>query len=72
MPETPIKIDDVEVLSDGTGLGFTCRVAGIVLFVGRAVPLPGTTVQCVGDRGRLVLPRWFAEEHGLPTGDERR
>ena len=68
MAETPIPFDDVEILSDGSGLGFTCRIGARDLFIGSAIPLPGTTVRRPGDRGRLVLPRWFVEKHELAAG----
>ena len=69
MPETPIVYDDVEVLDDD-GLGFSCLIGGTRAFIGKYVPLKGTTVQRRGDRGRLALPRWFVEEQGLPV-DQR-
>jgi hypothetical protein len=65
MPETPIVFENVEVLAD-TGLGRSCRINGRVVFVGSAVPLDGTTVCVVGHIGRLVLPRWFVEQEGVP------
>ena len=67
-----ITYDDVEVLEDD-GSGFTCLVRGRRVFVGKYVPLDGTTVGRRGDRGRLVVPREFAEEQRLPatrSGDE--
>jgi hypothetical protein len=64
MPETPITFDDVERLSD-TGLGGQYRINGRMVFIGNAVPMAGTTVCAVGRVGRLVLPRWFAQEQGL-------
>ena len=65
MPETPIVYDDVEVL-DHHDLGFTCRVGNQRAFIGKFVPLDGTTVHRKGDRGRLTLPRWFVQQQGLP------
>lgn len=65
MPETPITYEDVELI-EVDGLGLTCRIGNARLFVGKYVPLPGTTVQRTGDRGRLTLPRWFVEQQGLP------
>jgi hypothetical protein len=65
MPETPIVYDDVEVL-EHDGLGFTCRIGNVRVFVGKYVPIDGTKIGRKGDRGRLTLPRWFAEQEGLP------
>ena len=65
MPETPIAYDDVEVL-DHDDLGFTCRIGNERAFIGKYVPVNGTTVRRRGDRGRLTLPRWFVEQQGLP------
>lgn len=65
MPETPIVYDDVEVV-DQDDLGFSCVIRGTRAFIGKYVPLDGTTVRRRGDRGRLTLPRWFAEQQGLP------
>ena len=69
MPETPITFEDVEVLRADT-LTFRCRVRGQTVTVGRLQILPGTTLMRAGDRGRLVMPRWAAEELGLPTPPE--
>ena len=65
MPESPVTYDDVEVLS-ASGLTMRCRVAGKVVIVGRGQPMHGTSVRDVGDRGRLVLPRWAVRDLGLP------
>ena len=65
MPQTSIFYEDVEVI-DADGLGFTCRVGNDRFFIGRYVPLDGTTIRSAGDRGRLALPRWFVEQQGLP------
>jgi len=65
MPETPVVYEDVEVLDDD-GLGFTCRIGDARAFIGKYVPVNGTTVRRKGDRGRLTLPRWFVEQQGLP------
>jgi hypothetical protein len=66
MPETPIIFEHVELLRE-TALGWWCRVAGEEIFVGRNVPQPGTTIRVKGDRGRLIVPKWFAEGQGLPV-----
>ena len=65
MPETPVIYDDVEVL-EADGLGLTCRIGNDRAFIGKYVPVDGTTVHQKGDRGRLTLPRWFVEQQGLP------
>ncbi len=64
MPNTPISFEPVEVTRAST-LGFFCLVQGEEIFVGQNVPLEGTTVRLKGDRGRLVLPRWFASAQRL-------
>ena len=72
MPQTPITYEDAEVTRD-SDFGFFCRVAGrkTEFFVGEAMPLTGTTVRRQrGDRGRLIIPRWFAEQNGLPIPPE--
>jgi hypothetical protein len=65
VPDTPVTFDDVECL-EVDGLGYTCRLGSERVFVGKYVSLPGTTIRMQGDRGRLVLPRWFVEQQGLP------
>jgi hypothetical protein len=67
MPNTPIVYEDVEVL-EHDGSGFTCSIRGRTVFVGKYVPIDGTTVRYRGDRGTLTLPHWFADEHKLPLG----
>jgi len=68
---TAVTFNDVQVLAAGP-LGFRCRIGDQVIYVGRAVPLAGTTlVYRDGDRGRLVLPEWFAEANGLLPDRER-
>jgi hypothetical protein len=62
----PIVFHDAEVLEHDAG-GFVCRIGNARVFVGKYVPMDGTTVRHTGDRGRLVLPRWFVEQHGLPV-----
>ena len=66
MPDTPITFDDVELVTDA-GLTRHYRIGKRVVVIGRAVPLDGTTVYAVGQVGRLVLPRWFAETVGLES-----
>jgi hypothetical protein len=64
MPETPITFEDVEVLGVSS-LTLKCRVQGTMVTVGRPQVLSGSTVTNVGDRGRLVLPRWAVQDLGL-------
>jgi hypothetical protein len=68
VPETPIAYDNVEVL-EHDDLGFTCRIGERRTFIGKYVPVNGTTVRRKGDRGRLTLPRWFVEQEGLPVAE---
>lgn len=65
MSQTPITYEDVEVI-DADGVGLTCRIGKDRVFIGKYVPLDGTTIRTAGDRGRLRLPRWFVEQEGLP------
>lgn len=65
MPETAIVYEDVEVLEQD-GLGLTCRIGQQRVFIGKYVPVDGTTVYRKGDRGTLALPRWFVEQQELP------
>ena len=65
MPDTALIYDDVEVLDEDDS-GFTCRIGDQRTFIGKYVPLDGTTARRRGERGQLTLPRWFAEQQGLP------
>ena len=65
MPETAILYEDVEVL-EADGLGLTCRIGQERVFIGKYVPIEGTTVHRKGDKGVLALPRWFVEQQALP------
>jgi hypothetical protein len=67
MPQTPVTYDNVEIVRQ-SGTGNWVRIGGRAVFVGESVGLPGTTIHRPGDRGRLVLPHWFAEAWGLPAG----
>jgi hypothetical protein len=73
MAEPTVTFDDVHVVT-ASDLAMTVRVQRKVVVVGNAQPLAGTTVRWLGDRGRLVLPRWAARELGLwePTEQPRR
>jgi hypothetical protein len=66
MPDTLITFEHVEVMR-ANDLGWWCRIDELEVFVGRNVPQAGTTVRLKGDHGRLVLPRWFVEDHRLPA-----
>jgi hypothetical protein len=65
MSTTPIIFEHVEVIRV-SDLGYWMRIDGREVFVGLAVPQHGTTIRVKGDRGRLVLPRWFVQDQGLP------
>ena len=67
MPETPILFEQVELLA-ADGLGYTLRIGGQELFVGSGVPLRGSAALVIGTVERLLLPRWFVEQHGLSGG----
>jgi hypothetical protein len=58
-----VAIDDVEVIREG-GLALLCRLGGREIWIPRAQILNGG-VHAVGDRGTIVVPRWFAADHGL-------
>ena len=64
MAEPTITFDDVHVVT-ASDLAMTVQVQGKRIVIGSAQPLAGTTVRRLGDRGRLVLPRWAARELGL-------
>jgi ribosomal protein S15P/S13E len=65
MPDSPVVYEDAEVL-EHDDLGFVCRIGNERAFIGKYVPLADTNVRRQGDRGRLVLPRWFVEQQRLP------
>jgi hypothetical protein len=67
MPETPIAFDGVTMLTSN-GLGHMFKIGDKEVFVGSAVPMPGTAAFVVGQVGRLVLPRWFVEKNELQGG----
>jgi hypothetical protein len=66
MEEPTVVYDDVEVIRND-GLGVLCRIRGRQLFVGSVMILPGSTADRTTRSGRMVLPEWFAVEHGLPV-----
>jgi hypothetical protein len=59
-----VDLDDVEVLREG-GLAILCRIGAKEVWVPKAQMLNGTRIRTRGDRGRLVVPRWFALDQGL-------
>ena len=63
--------EDVEVV-DAAATGMIVRIGNARTFVGRYVPAEGTTIRHAGDRGRLALPQWFVERHGLPLSRHER
>ena len=65
LPESPITYENVEV-ARCNALGMWCRVHDREVFVGRNVPMEGTTIRKPGDRGRLVIPGWFVRDQGIP------
>ena len=64
MPDQLVTFDHVAVLQRGK-LGFRCRVAGRVVWVGYLQPEPGTTVDRLRPGDRLVLRRADAAKLGL-------
>lgn len=64
MADSSVQFDDVEVLRDG-GLALLCVIGGKQVWVPKAQMLPGSQLTKAGDRGRLVVPDWFAADHGL-------
>jgi hypothetical protein len=64
--QTPVIFEHVEVLRE-TDFGRWCRIDDREVFVGTTVPLAGTTIRSKGDRGRLILPRWFVQNQRLPV-----
>jgi len=68
MPDTLVTFEHVEVLRREE-MGFRCRVAGRLVWVGSLQWQPGTTVHLFGDR--LVLRRADAAELGLVDGAPR-
>jgi hypothetical protein len=63
--EIGVIYEDVAVLRSD-GFGIVCVIEGRRLFVGDGFMLSGTTAYRAGTRGRLVVPKWFAAERGLP------
>jgi hypothetical protein len=65
MPDTAVVFEHVTVLRQ-TDFGFWCQIEQSQVFVRSAVPQPGTTVRITGDVGRLMLPKRFVPQQGLP------
>jgi hypothetical protein len=65
-----VTYENVEVVQHD-GSGFTCLIEGRRVFIGRYVPVDGTTVARSGDRGRLVVPLEFVEAQRLPPPGPR-
>jgi hypothetical protein len=63
MADDTITISNVEVVREG-GLALLCRIRGKELWIPRAQILNGG-VRAAGDRGTIVVPKWFAADHGL-------
>ena len=61
-PDT-VAISNVEVIREG-GLALLCRVGSREVWIPRAQIL-NDGVRSLGDRGTIVVPRWFANDHGL-------
>jgi len=62
--ENVVTFEDVHVRRDA-GLALVCGIGANEVWVPKAQLLPGTTVRSPGDRGRLIVPRWFALDQGL-------
>jgi hypothetical protein len=63
MADDTVTITDVEVIREG-GLALLCRVRGKEIWIPHAQIL-NAGVQTVGQRGSIVVPKWFADDHGL-------
>ena len=59
-----VAFDDVRVLLV-TDFAAVYRVAGRAVTIAPLHIADGTTARCAGQRGRLVLPEWYAVEIGL-------
>ena len=63
-----VAFEDVAVIAD-SGLALRCRVNGHEVWIGKLQLQPGSTVDGVGGRGRLVLKRWMLADLGLESPD---
>jgi hypothetical protein len=59
-----VTFRDVEVLRD-TGTDFLCAVATTQVWVPLTEIRYGTELTKIGDHGRLIVSRWFAQTVGL-------
>ena len=59
-----IDLTDVELVGH-EGADLVCRAGGRQITVPVYLVKPGTDVWADGDRGKLVVPLWFAAECGL-------
>jgi hypothetical protein len=57
--EDRIRMEDVEAVSE-TLSGLVCRLRSRTFEVPRRLVLRGSEVRTPGDRGTLVIPRWYA------------
>ena len=60
-----VRIPNVKVVRE-TGTLLWCRADGREFSVLRE-QLFGDALRKVGDRGTLVVPEWFAQDHGFHT-----
>lgn len=63
----PFELENVEVLQD-TEKALLCRIDGIgglETWLPRKLFMGGTTVEFKGDFGKVIIPRWLAEERNL-------
>jgi hypothetical protein len=65
MPEETVRHEDVEV-ARLSSLTTVYRIAGREVMIGDGVRLAGTSARHPGERGTLVVPRWFAVQERLP------
>ena len=61
---TAVRVADVEVIGDG-GTALLCVIDGKQVWVPVLEMKYGSQVAKVGDRGKLVISRWLAEQVGL-------
>jgi hypothetical protein len=59
-----VAIEDVEVIGE-TELTLICRIRGRRVMIPRLQIDRRSTVRRVGDRGRLIVPRWLADDLDL-------
>jgi hypothetical protein len=64
-----VEFDDVEAIRDG-GLALLCRVHGRDVWIPTRKLAETSYVRKVGDRGKLVIPRWLAVGLALIDGSD--